>query len=72
MWVYLNWALGLRQLGCRVIWLELVEPSSMEKLATLAELLKNRLTRYGLSDSLALGFPTEERPGGCIPTMPGR
>ncbi len=22
MWVYLNWALGLRALGCRVIWLE--------------------------------------------------
>ena len=22
MWVYLNWALGLRALGCRVVWLE--------------------------------------------------
>ena len=26
LWVYLNWALGLRALGCRVIWLETVEP----------------------------------------------
>jgi len=22
MWVYLNWILGLRALGCQVIWLE--------------------------------------------------
>ena len=22
LWVYLQWALGLRALGCRVIWLE--------------------------------------------------
>jgi peptidoglycan/xylan/chitin deacetylase (PgdA/CDA1 family) len=27
LWVYLNWALGLRSLGCRVIWLECVSPS---------------------------------------------
>jgi hypothetical protein len=25
-WVYLNWALGLRSLGCRVIWLESAPP----------------------------------------------
>jgi len=24
LWVYLNWALGLRALGCEVIWLETV------------------------------------------------
>ena len=22
MWVYLNWALGLREVGCDVVWLE--------------------------------------------------
>ena len=22
MWVFLNWALGLRELGCEVVWLE--------------------------------------------------
>jgi len=26
LWVYLNWALGLRALGCQVIWLERVFP----------------------------------------------
>jgi hypothetical protein len=27
-WVYLNWALGIRSLDCRVIWLEEVVPST--------------------------------------------
>ena len=26
LWVYLNWALGLRSLGCQVIWLEDTDP----------------------------------------------
>jgi hypothetical protein len=28
LWAYLNWALGLRALGCEVIWLEGVNPDS--------------------------------------------
>ena len=28
LWVYLNWALSLRALGCRVIWLETVDPAN--------------------------------------------
>jgi hypothetical protein len=28
LWAYLNWALGLRALGCRVIWLEGVDLST--------------------------------------------
>jgi hypothetical protein len=27
VWLYLNWALGRRALGCQVIWLERVVPS---------------------------------------------
>src|SRR5437867_12665281 len=27
LWVYLNWVLGLRALGCQVIWLEVVDRS---------------------------------------------
>ena len=55
LWVYLQWALGLRALGCRVIWLEGIDPSdseldSREKVAAL----KLRLRPYGLAESLAL------------------
>ncbi len=55
LWVYLQWALGLRALGCRVIWLEGIDPSdsdldSLEKVAAL----KLRLQPYGLAESLAL------------------
>lgn len=55
LWVYLNWALGLRSLGCRVIWLEGVD--SYAPLSTnrwYVETLKQRLQPYGLADSLAL------------------
>ena len=30
-WVYLNWALGLRALGCQVLWLERVNPKTPPK-----------------------------------------
>jgi len=55
LWVYLQWALGLRALGCRVIWLEGIdardpERESCQKVA----LLKDRLRPYGLADSIAL------------------
>jgi hypothetical protein len=26
LWLYLNWALGLKLLGCEVVWLESAEP----------------------------------------------
>ena len=42
LWVYLNWALGLRALGCEVIWLEIV--SQQESASTP----KRRLRRSGL------------------------
>jgi len=55
LWEYLNWALGLRALGCRVIWLEAVAPSTPagEIRAKIAA-LKLRLERYGLGNCLAL------------------
>jgi hypothetical protein len=54
-WVYLNWALGLRALGCRVIWLEAVEPTISEAQAQeLLQSLRSRLERYGLADHIAL------------------
>ncbi len=54
-WVYLNWALGLRALGCRVVWIETVAPS-MSALVVQDQFraLQNRLQPYGLIDSVAL------------------
>ena len=37
LWVYLNWALGLRAQGCQVIWLESVRPRPAEELAPASE-----------------------------------
>ena len=61
LWAYLNWALGLRSLGCDVVWLEGV--SLRTPLATLkANLfpLKDHLRPFGLSDSVALFSQSNE------------
>ncbi|MEK6252247.1 MAG: hypothetical protein AABM43_09945 [Actinomycetota bacterium] len=55
IWAYLNWALGFRSLGCEVVWLEgLDSTTSASELRTLAPMLKAKLERYGLGDSIAL------------------
>ena len=70
LWVYLNWALGLRANGCRVMWLEGIDlgdkatarrrrhgTDAQECVATL----KRRLEPYGFADAIAL-FPLNEKP----------
>jgi hypothetical protein len=54
-WVYLNWALGFAALGCRVVWLEPVDPAApaANSARQLGELRK-RLAPYGLDRSVAL------------------
>ena len=60
-WVPLNWALGLRALGCDVIWLEPIDPNTpVEEIRKLTGLLKDRLEPYGLRDSVALSSITTE------------
>jgi len=55
LWVYLNWALGLRALGCEVIWLEAISPTlSADELRTWVAALTGYLKHYGLEASLAL------------------
>jgi hypothetical protein len=72
LWVYLNWALGLRALGCQVIWLETVIPSTpKQKIQGNLTALKAQLDRYDLTDSVALCSRTSEPlpPGlaeGCL------
>jgi hypothetical protein len=55
LWVYLNWALGFRANGCRVIWLEGIEKDvPAETLRRQLDTLKRRLQPYGLADEVAL------------------
>ena len=55
LWVYLNWALGLREAGCDVTWLEVVPPEkSPEEALELARKLQDRLRPFGLADRLTL------------------
>src|SRR5437899_2769062 len=69
LWVYLNWALSVRALGCRVIWLEdvdgLLETRSPSQAAGELAILERRLDEAGLRDSLALTSfgPREVEPG---------
>jgi hypothetical protein len=55
LWVYLNWALGLRALGCRVIWMEAVDPElPVHEVRTYVGALKRGLEAYGLAECVTL------------------
>src|SRR5947209_8112386 len=54
MWAYLNWALGLRANGCRIIWLEAMDPAKPEaELLERATALEKKLEIFGLVDCVA-------------------
>ena len=50
-WCYLNWALGLRALGCEVVWLEGLDGRAVRQSVPS---LRTRLEPYGLAESIAL------------------
>ena len=55
MWMFLNWALGLRSLGCRVVWLDSVPPDApTDRVRADATELRRRLAPYGLAKDLAV------------------
>jgi hypothetical protein len=58
LWVYLNWALSLRALGCRVLWLEdigeLAAARPRREVEGYIATLDARLESYGLAGALAL------------------
>ncbi|HKP17023.1 MAG TPA: hypothetical protein VJT84_01000 [Gaiellaceae bacterium] len=62
-WAYLNWALGLRALGCDVVWLEGIGQRPVDASVSW---LRSALERYGLGDAIALwswnGTGRVERP----------
>jgi hypothetical protein len=53
MWIYLNWALGFRALGCDVIWLEQLR--TLEGAEGRVVALKDRLRPYGFEQIALLG-----------------
>jgi hypothetical protein len=60
LWVFLNWALGLRALGCRVMWLERITADlCAEEVPNPILNLKTCLEAYGLENCLALFWETE-------------
>jgi hypothetical protein len=66
LWVYLNWALALRAAGCRVLWLEGIDPAVSDPAVArrrrwrggdvreCVASLRARLGCHGLEDALAL------------------
>jgi hypothetical protein len=60
-WVFLNWALGLQSLGCRVIWLDSVRPETELDVAAVAG-LRARLERYGVHDLVVTKTSGEQLP----------
>jgi hypothetical protein len=61
LWVFLNWALGLRALGCEIIWLEAItRANSADTIREYVAALKLCLERYGLVNCLALYSSTDE------------
>jgi hypothetical protein len=70
MWVYLNWCLGLKELGCQVRWLDEFTPESSRPPAEQLSTLRSRLDPYGLADQIALWTNSEPLPdeisGNCL------
>lgn len=55
LWAYLNWARGFRSNGCKVIWLERIDPlTPPAQVQQMILALKSKLMTYGLSEDIAL------------------
>jgi hypothetical protein len=71
-WAYLIWALGLRALGCRVVWLEAVSADRPpDEVRAHVAALKSRLSAHGLADVALCAWEGRALPAalaqGCIP-----
>jgi hypothetical protein len=66
-WVFLNWAMGLRANGCRIIWMEGAAPAwGAPRTQELAAVLRDQLADYGFADSLAIySFVDQPLPPGA-------
>jgi hypothetical protein len=70
LWAYLNWALGFRALGCRVIWLEWIAPAPADVQARQVTALRRRLDPFGLAGDLAIGSLDGPVPAGIARACP--
>src|SRR5947208_9538039 len=68
-WVYLQYALGLRQLGCEVYWLEgfRTKGHAEQKAAALAA-FRARMEQYGLGRNVVLYVTRSDKPSSKAPT----
>jgi hypothetical protein len=55
MWAFLNWALGLRAIGCQVIWLDSVTTGTpRQEIEDRVRQLKDRLLPFGLAQCISV------------------
>src|SRR5881398_2963205 len=68
-WVYLQYALGLRQLGCEVYWLEGFRASGhAEKKAAALATFRARMEQLGMSLNVVLYLMRSNKPSAKAPT----
>ena len=59
-WVYMQYVLGLRQLGCQVYWLEQLNPGlESEQGKAALQIFSKRMRSFGLQDNFILYSPTK-------------
>jgi hypothetical protein len=72
-WVYLQYALGLRQLGCDVYWLEAFRTKGRtEQEAAALATFRERMQRYGLGGKSIVYVTDSKRPSGPPTQYVGR
>ncbi len=54
LWVYLNWALSLQAVGCRVVWLECTDELRPTDVPRAVDRLRRELVPFGLADAVAV------------------
>jgi hypothetical protein len=54
LWVFINWALGLRSCGCDVTWLDVAPTLPPGDLSARYSLLRDRISSFGLGDNIAI------------------
>ena len=68
-WVYLQYALGLRQLGCEVYWLEGFRATGhAEKKAAALATFRARMEQFGLGRNVVLYLMRSNKPSAKAPT----
>ena len=61
LWVFINWALGLKSCGCDVTWLDVAPPSiSTDDLLANLAVLRAALRPFALDTNLVVDFFSEE------------